>query len=104
MSGLLGVANLPLPQASRTGQLTARVNDVCTTIDLFKEFLLGYPGLPGYGLTAAECKMVQRFGPPQFFKELGLLPLRDHLEGKEYETENLALDTVCFFIAKFIKI
>lgn len=79
---------------------------VYLTLSLYlQKPLVGYPGLLGYGLSQAQCNMVQRFGSSCFFETLGIAPLTKTL-GKDQEicmSDGLAQDTVGFFIAKFIK-
>ena len=52
--------------------------------------ILGYPGLPMYGLDSEQCMKVQRFGPQKFFMSI-------------FNSMDDKVDCIGFFIAKFIK-
>ena len=52
---------------------------------------LGGPGLPNCGLSEDECQLVQRFDPTRLYKV------------QTDQTDTYNLDTIGFFIAKFVK-
>jgi len=58
---------------------------------------MGGPGLPNVGLSAAECRLVQRFQPPLCQDDAAVAGKRPISTCKE------ALDVIGFFIAKFCK-
>ncbi|KAL5496948.1 hypothetical protein EMCRGX_G013328 [Ephydatia muelleri] len=62
---------------------------------------VGFPGLPGYGIDAEQLRMVQRFGPIQFFE---LLDLQQTAHCSANDNNALAKDTIAFFVAKFVKV
>ena len=93
---------------------------------------MGYSGWSGFGLTEDESRMLQRFGPPQSLSHPSSnlhrkrtivssqnstslkIESQEHVsdacsfDGTEDVTETrdinqLCMDTICFFIAKFIK-
>ena len=51
----------------------------------------GGPGLSNFGLSDDDCLLVQRFNPAKFYGD------------EETETYVHNLDTIGFFIAKFVK-
>ena len=52
---------------------------------------LGGPGLPNCGLSEDECQLVQRFDPTSLYN------------AQTDQTDTYNLDTIGFFIAKFVK-
>lgn len=97
------------------------IKHICVHSTCIQVPQLGFPGLPGYGLSGAQVKKLQRFGPVEFCKQLSsIMYLPDsaltqhensHLHhtpsGKrDYPSFNNAvmLDTIGFFIAKFVNL
>ena len=60
---------------------------------------MGYSGLPGLGLDEKEIQKVQRFWPEQF---VDILAKHTNVGHPMHRTS--LLDTIAFFIAKFVKI
>ena len=79
--------------------MSYRHSSICTLIPQVP--FVGFPGLPGYGIDAEQLRMVQRFGPIQFFELLDL-QLTAHCSANDNNA--LAKDTIAFFVAKFVKV
>ena len=60
---------------------------------------VGYSGLPGFGLGEEDLRKVQRFWPTQFVDNL-----YKNIHLGTLKTRTPLLDTIAFFIVKFVKI